>query len=140
MRIVGPNTAARTASAAVQKKSAAGGFAIGEPEAAKTAAPAAMLRTIGGIDTLIALQGDEQPAERRRRAVTRGRGALDVLDDLKLELLAGELGLSTINRLRAAVTGLRDGSGDSRIDNVLAEIELRVEVEIAKLSPARTPA
>lgn len=140
MRIVGPNAAARAAAPAVQKRNAAGGFTIAEPETPKSSAPAASLRTIGGIDALIALQGDEQPAERRRRAVTRGRTALDALDDLKVELLGGTPEPSTLLRLRSAATSLRDPSGDARLDAVLAEIELRVEVEIAKMTPIRNPA
>ena len=40
------------------------------------------------IDALLALQGiEEDPAERRKRSVQRGKGALDVLDDLKIGLL-----------------------------------------------------
>jgi hypothetical protein len=42
------------------------------------------LRTRGGINALIALQGVEDPGERRRRAIERGRRALDALDELKL--------------------------------------------------------
>ena len=98
-------------------------------------APAASLRTIGGIDALIALQGQDDPAERRRRAVKRGRIALDALDELKIEVLAGTLGPSTLMRLKSATADLRDASGDAGLDAVLAEIELRLEVEIAKMSP-----
>jgi hypothetical protein len=46
--------------------------------------PAVALRTVGGIDAVIALQGVEEPVERRRRVVKNGRRALDPLDDLKL--------------------------------------------------------
>jgi hypothetical protein len=42
------------------------------------------LRTRAGINALIALQGVEDPGERRRRAIERGRRALDALDELKL--------------------------------------------------------
>jgi hypothetical protein len=52
-------------------------------------------------------------------------------------VLGGSLGPSTLQRLKSATAELRDGSGDDRLDSVLAEIELRLEVEIAKLSPAR---
>ena len=41
-----------------------------------------------------------------------GRIALDVLDELKVEVLAGTLGPSTLTRLKAATADLRDGSGD----------------------------
>jgi hypothetical protein len=41
---------------------------------------------------------------------------------------------ATLNRLKSAASGLRDGSGDDGLDGVLGEIELRVEVEIAKMT------
>lgn len=87
----------------------------------------------------MALQGVEDPAERRRRAVTRGRSALDVLDELKLDLLAGRLGPQVINRLKTAAASLKEATGDPGLDGVLAEIELRVEVELAKMKPAGEP-
>jgi hypothetical protein len=81
---------------------------------------------------LIALQGIEEPGERRRRAVRHGRRALDALDELKLGLLAGTLDQSTLLRLKSVTADLQDGSGDDRLDAVLGEIELRVAVELAK--------
>jgi hypothetical protein len=90
------------------------------------------LRTVGGIDALIALQGIEDPLERRRRAVKHGRRALDALDELKLALLAGTLESSVLLRLKAVAADLKDGSGDEKLDQVLSEIELRVAVELAK--------
>jgi hypothetical protein len=84
----------------------------------------------------MALQGVEEPGERRRRAVARGRHALDALDALKIGLLSGGLDAGTVMQLKAAVSGLKEGSGDPILDSVLAEIELRVEVELAKMEPA----
>ena len=52
-----------------------------------------------------------------------------------LALIAWSLGPSTLQRLKSATTELRDSSGDERLDSVLAEIELRLAVEIAKLGP-----
>jgi hypothetical protein len=63
--------------------------------------------------------------------------ALDVLDELKVAVLSGALEPATLARLKSATAGLRDGSGDPGLDEVLAEIELRVEVEIAKRTPRR---
>ena len=81
---------------------------------------------------MIALQGIEGPLERRKRAVKGGRVALDALDALKIGLLSGSLDTATMNRLRAAAADLKSSSGDPGLDSVLAEIELRVEVELAK--------
>jgi len=135
MRIVGPNATARTAAPAAPKRAAAGGFSVAESDTARTAAPVAALRTIGGIDALMALQGQDERVERRRRAVTRGRTALDVLDQLKAELLAGTPDPSTLMRLKSASAELTATSGDDRLDSVLAEIDLRLAVEIAKMTP-----
>jgi hypothetical protein len=137
MRILASNATARVGNAQATRRTGSGGFSIDETETPKSAQPAASLRTIGGIDALLALQGEDGPAERRKRAVKRGRIALDALDDLKIEVLGGALGPSTLHRLKSATAELRDSSGDDRLDSVLAEIELRLAVEIAKLSPAR---
>ena len=99
--------------------------------------PVASLRTIGGIDALLALQGQDDPAEHSRARSSAGGTALNVLDELKLEVLGGTPGPSTLQRLKAATAELSDSSGDQRLDSVLAEIELRLEVEIAKMSPRR---
>jgi hypothetical protein len=90
------------------------------------------LRTLGGIDALIALQGIEDPVERRRRAVRHGTRALDALDELKIGLLTGDIDQGVLLRLKAVAADLKDGSGDDRLDLVLSEIDLRVAVELAK--------
>ena len=90
-------------------------------------------KAAAGIDTLLALQGiEDDPIERRKRSVQRGKRALDVLDDLKIGLLSGNFDTSTVVRLRDAAANLKSSSGDPGLDKVLSEIELRVEVELAK--------
>ena len=59
-------------------------------------------------------------------------GTLDVLDELKIGLLSGDLDVATVSRLRDAAANLKSSSGDPGLDAVLSEIELRVEVELAK--------
>jgi hypothetical protein len=133
MRVSGPNgSAAAAVTPASRRAAASGSFSLGQSEPAAAPAAAVALRTLGGIDALIALQGIEEPGERRRRAVRHGRRALDALDELKLGLLAGTLDQSTLLRLKSVTADLQDGSGDDRLDAVLGEIELRVAVELAK--------
>ena len=133
MRVNGPNgTAVATASATARRASGPGGFTLSESNGPQTASPAISLRTLGGIDALIALQGIEDPLERRRRAVKHGRRALDALDELKLALLSGTLETSALLHLKTVATDLKEGSGDEKLDQVLGEIELRVAVELAK--------
>lgn len=134
MRIYGPNGTTLGTPASSTRRTSSSGFSLPEDAAStsKTRATAAPKATTN-IDALIALQGiEEDLKERRRRSVARGRGALDVLDDLKLGLLSGNLDSSTVMRLRDAAANLKSSSGDPGLDAVLSEIELRVEVELAK--------
>src|SRR4030081_509444 len=125
MRIYGPiGTTLGTPSANVRKTSS-NGFSLPDDAAATQESRAAVApKAAANIDALLALQGiEEDPAERRKRSVQRGKGALDVLDDLKIGLLSGNFDASTVSRL---------GGGAPGLDAVLSEIELRVEVELAK--------
>ena len=132
MRIYGPNGTALASSPAAARRAGSGTFTVPTEETPRGPAPAAGLRSVGNIDALIALQGLEDPTERKKRAVTNGRQALDVLDTLQLGLLDGTLDPSTLSRLKSAAGGLKLPSGDPGLDEVLGEIELRVEVELAK--------
>jgi hypothetical protein len=133
MRIYGPQGTTPTAASGTSRRSGGATFTLPEttptPDTTATLAP----RAAGGIETLLALQGvGDDPAERRRRSVRYGRDALDALDDLKLGLLSGALDNATVLRLKTAASDLKAASGDPGLDAVLSEIELRVEVELAK--------
>ena len=132
MRVYGPNGTSVATAAPVARRQASGTFSLSDSEPTQAQNPTVALRTLGGIDALIALQGIEEPAERRRRAVKHGRRALDALDELKLGLLSGTLDQRTLLRLKSVAADLGDGSGDDKLDSVLAEIDLRVAVELAK--------
>ncbi|MGZ5803957.1 MAG: flagellar assembly protein FliX [Xanthobacteraceae bacterium] len=133
MRINGAMGLTSAPAGAATRRARPGEFSL--PQADSDTAPnkATGPRGVAGIDALMALQGVDDPAERRRRSVTRGRTALDVLEELKLGVLVGKLDATTLGRLKMAATRLKDSSGDKNLDAVLAEIELRVEVELAKL-------
>lgn len=135
MRIYGTNGTAAVTTPQTTRRSATGGsFALSEDEGARGANASSSLRSVGGIDALIALQGIDDPTERRRHAVKRGRVALDALDELKIGLLGGDLAPATLQKLKAVAAHLKNDTGDPGLDRVLAEIELRVEVEIAKMA------
>ncbi len=137
MRIYGPNGTTLGTPAGNARRTGSTGFSLPDT----TAVPgevrsAAAPKAAGNINALLALQGVEDPVERRKRSVARGKGALDVLDELKIGLLSGNLDASTVSRLRHAAANLKSSSGDPGLDSVLSEIELRVEVELAKAGQA----
>jgi hypothetical protein len=126
---------AALATSSAPRRTSGGSFAPKETADNRPASSTAALRTVGGIDALLALQGVEDALERRKRAVKRGRLALDALDELKIGLLGGALSQATLAKLRAAAGYFKDGSGEAGLDGVMGEIELRVAVEIAKMAP-----
>ncbi|ASP33544.1 flagellar assembly protein FliX [Labrenzia sp. VG12] len=87
---------------------------------------------IQGMDALLALQEVDALAERRSRAARHGHTLLDALEAVRTDLLAGHVSEDRLELLARQVAD-RQESGDSRIDSVLEEIELRVKVELAKL-------
>jgi hypothetical protein len=133
MRISGPNGTNLGAPSSSVRRTSSSGFALPDTASAAEARPTLAPKAAAGIDALLAMQGiEEDPVERRKRSVQRGKRALDVLDDLKIGLLSGGFDGSTVGRLREAAANLKSSSGDPGLDSVLSEIELRVEVELAK--------
>ena len=132
MRIYGANGTALAARPAAARRTAGSGFSVSEETASQATGQSAGLRAISTVDALLALQGVETATERKKRAVTKGRNALDVLERLKLSLLDGSVDQSTLARLKVAAEGLTEESGDPGLDDVLSAIDLRVAVELAK--------
>jgi len=132
MRIQGSGGTAIAAKPAAASRAASDSFSVADAETPQGSAGAASLHAISTVDALLALQGVENVGERKKRAVAKGRNALDVLDQLKIGVLDGTLSPSTLARLKVAADGLTDASGDPRLDSVLSEIDLRVAVELAK--------
>jgi hypothetical protein len=126
----GPRGAARAAD---------GGFSVGASATTHETAPAAKVAGapgVGSIDALLALQSVGTPLERRRRAVGRAGRILDLLDEMKVSLLAGGLSPDSLSHLVGAVREQRDRTDDPRLEGVLDEIETRAAVELAKLGMA----
>jgi hypothetical protein len=87
----------------------------------------------GPLDTLLAVQAYEEPQERKKRQARRGHDLLDGLDRLKAALLGGSVKVSELERLKDMLALRRETTDDPRLDDVLAHIELRAAVELAKL-------
>lgn len=132
MRIQGAYGTAVAASPSATRRTAAGTFSLPGQAGASGSTATANLHAVGGLDALMALQAFDDPTERRRRSVKHGRHALDMLESLKLSLLDGTVEPATLLRLKSLAGGFSEPSGDPGLDAVMAEIELRVEVELAK--------
>ncbi len=104
----------------------------GASGATATEAPA----PIGGIDALFLVQSVDDPTEReaRKRLIRRGEDILDRLEEIRLGLLLGTVPKEKLMELAQMVHERRESCQDPRLGALLDEIELRAEVEIAKLS------
>lgn len=139
MRIVDQKSVSATGSARGSRGAASAGGARFTLDAGATAAKIesqAPISILGGLEALIAIKSEDNTREKRRRSVRRGQSMLDVLDELKISLLAGRLPPDLQARLGAT---LREGwpSGDPQLDGIIDSIELRAEVELAKLKQAQ---
>lgn len=138
MKVTGSNSMSPLSGARPGKaQGAQGGFSLPSAGPAASATRASGMSGVNSLDALIALQDIGGPLERRRRAVGRAGRILDVLDDLKLALLDGELSPASLERLARAVREERGATDDPRLEGVLDEIETRAAVELAKLEQVR---
>ena len=140
MKVNGSSDVGSASPSRSARRASADSFSLGPADRAPEAAPAARAGATSGIaslDALLALQDVGGPLERRRRAVSRAGRILDVLDEVKVALLDGEVSPDALRRLTAAVRDQRENTEDSRLESVLDEIETRAAVEMAKLEAAR---
>jgi transposase len=119
----------------------AGGFSLGQadaPAASAATTASAAPSGVSDVSALMALQGVEGPLERRRRAVKRGAGLLDSLDEMKMALLSGDADPATLDRLARTLREERPDDGDPGLNAVLDQIDLRASVELAKAELRRS--
>jgi hypothetical protein len=83
------------------------------------------------------LQGVDDVAERRRRAIRRGGGLLDRLEELKLAMLDGQAGEGALERLSRTLREVREDNEDEGLTDLLNQIDLRAAVELAKAEVRR---
>lgn len=141
MKISGPS--GPTASGGARSTRAATGFSLsgaGAPAPASATTAASSAGGLAGVSALMALQGVESATERRRRAVRRGGGLLDRLDELKLAMLSGETGEGALERLGRLIREERPQDDDASLNGLLDQIDLRAAVEMAKAEVRRSAA
>lgn len=89
-----------------------------------------------GVDSILAAQEvpDALDERTRKQIVDRGGQILDKLDQLRLRLLEGSLSKGELADIARLVRARRRSVDDPRLREIIDEIELRAEVEIAKLT------
>jgi hypothetical protein len=137
MKVEGPGKTSgpRAASKAGAKKTGDGAFSslIGESETAEPASAVTGPSAIARLDALLALQeagdGASGPA---RRAKKRGEALLDQLDQVRVGLLSGGIPRTALQQMAQMVNARRESVMDPVLAALLDDIDLRVQVELAK--------
>jgi len=114
------------------RRAAGSGFALPNPATSLPPSSATALSAAPAVGALLALQTVDRGGESRRRAIARGRNILDSMDLLKLGLLEGLLSGDALARLRTLLADNAPSTGDTVLDSLMAEVELRAAVELAK--------
>ena len=77
---------------------------------------------------------DEEEREIRKKLVKRGNQLLEKLEDIRDGLLAGYISTDKLIEISRMIKEPQFASSDPKLQEIMAEIELRVEVELAKLT------
>lgn len=121
-------------------KAQSGAFArhLAQAGGANEPVPVEGTGAISVVDAVLAAQamGDALDREQRRQFIARGETLLDRLDELRHGLLLGTISKERLTELANLVRDRTGACADPRLAAVLDEIELRVEVELAKLGMA----
>ena len=92
-------------------------------DAPQAPSPTIVLRTLGGIDALIALGGSRIRSGDAAARSQAGQAGLDALGKLKLGLLGGSLDQAMLLRRKSVAADLRDGSEDEKCGGDVANFE-----------------
>jgi Class II flagellar assembly regulator len=108
-------------------------FSLGGTDGPQRASSASAAASMGAMDGLLSVQVAGDALERRRRAMRRGHTVLDQLDQLKIALLSGTINPQALENIRQSLKQQRETTDDPNLEDLLAHIDLRAEVELAKL-------
>ena len=135
----GPKSSSPTRRAG--KASGAGGSfdaLIGGAEETSGAAPTQSSSAIARVDALLTIQGAEDPAQgaARKRMRKRSETILKALDGIRLSMLGGNLTVGHMIDVADIVAAHRERIGDPQLLEIIDEIDLRAQVELAKMRQA----
>lgn len=96
--------------------------------------PVSGAMSVGQLDALLSLQemGDSTSEESAKKAKHRANLLLDHLDQVRVGLLTGGVPRAALQQLTTLINQHRDKVQDPRLAEILDEIDLRAQVELAK--------
>ena len=95
--------------------------------------PVASTNRISSVDAVIGMQEITDDNKDERGAKNRANQILDKLEDIRMGLLLGEIPKSNLEELSKVLKVARENSVDSKLLEIIDDIELRAKIELAKL-------
>ena len=142
MKITGPDKTTKTAGTKKTGGTSSTGSTafsglLGAEEASETV-HASGAAAVARLDSLLAAQGAEDPAARasRGRMKKRADNLLRGLDKLRLGILTGNVSVGNLIDIADVVASHRERIQDPQLASILDEIDLRAQIEIAKMRMA----
>ena len=140
MKIQGPGKTSSTGKTSKTKKTGDGSFgqmvsgAAGAGDAPEVASLSGMTAT-ANLGALLNAQeaGDSTSEEAKARAKKRAEDLLDQLDELRVGMLNGVIQRQTLTAMSKMIADKRDEIDDPTLGDLLDHIDLRAQVELAKL-------
>ncbi|MGB4057312.1 MAG: flagellar assembly protein FliX [Alphaproteobacteria bacterium] len=95
-------------------------------------------QSIGTVDSLLALQGAESPTEgaARKRMKRRAGVILDELEKVRISMLTGGMTVGHMIDIADVIASHREKISDPALTDIMDEIDLRAQVELAKMRMA----
>jgi Class II flagellar assembly regulator len=86
-----------------------------------------------GVSGILGIQEVDDALARAAKGKARAFDILDRLEDIRLELLAGGISKDRLLQLSRMVSARRESISDPKLAEILDDIDLRAQVELAKL-------
>lgn len=140
MKIEGPRKSQETSGTKKKDKTAAPDGSFGDllTGGAKEAPGASSSRSIAQVDALLTVQQTDDPAQRaaKGRMKIRANTLLDGLERIKTRLLTGQMTVGDVIDIADVVASHREKITDPALSAILDEIDLRAQIELAKMRMA----
>ena len=133
MKVEGPNKSQNTSQSKKKDKASSsdssfGDYLVGNT---KSAGASSATQSIAKIDALLAVQSAEDPAEKKAKKQMIIRA-----DKIRIALLTGNLTIGHLLDVADVVSSHREVINDPQLSALLDEIDLRAQIELAKLNMA----
>lgn len=135
MKVNGPNEIKTNQISRRKKAKGAGAkFSVGETTAASANSSVKGAAPLAAVDSLLSLQ---EVQSRNDEPLNRGHDTLDLLEEIRHGLLIGAIPIKKLEELTHLVESRRGQVSDPQLAEILDEIDLRAQVELAKYAQSR---